>query len=306
MSIIKRTATSKKMKNYYNVIKKMSFGMKFDENMVKINWKKARKVCHYIYNFIPKEKDISFKKVTINNVKGIIATPKEITTPGIILFIHGGGFVSGNAKTTKGYISMLSKKVGCKVISIDYSLSPESIYPTPLDDCYNVYKELLKEYKNVALVGESAGANLIIALTVRCITNNIKIPVCLIAHSPILDLTDTLERNYKINDILISPKAIESIKTLYAPNCNYKNPELSPVYFDELSKFPRTVLTCSSTEVLKADSYLMYDKLKNSGVDVTLYEYENTFHAFATLGTLTKETNELLEENKIFLKNNLD
>lgn len=304
MSIIKRIAISKKMKKNINIVKKMTGKMKFDENMVNVNWKRVRFICNFGYQFMPKEKGIKFEKIDLDGISAIMSIPKVVLSDGIILYIHGGGFVSGSAKSTKGYCSMLAKYTQCRVVSIDYRLSPEYEYPCALDDCFKAYREIQKLYPNskIAVVGESAGGNLCFALTVRCINNDVMPPSCIVSHSGVFDFTGSLDRDYDIDDFTVTTGVYKAMKSLYSPNNSMSNPEISPIFYKDISKFPPTVFTCDFKETVKIDSVEMYKKMEKYGIDVTLYEYENTFHAFAPIGTMALETTQLLEENAEFIK----
>lgn len=228
-----------------------------------------------------------------------------------MLYIHGGGLVSGSAKVTKGYCSMLAKVSGCRVFSIDYRLASENVYPSAVDDCFKAYKELQKLYPDskIAITGESGGGTLCFALTVRCIENGVVPPACIVAHSGGFDFTETLvntKTDYVVDDYTVKKGAQTAAMELYAPGQDLYNPEISPYFYGRLSEFPPVVFTCDSKETIKVDSVEMYKKLENEGIDVTLYEYENTFHAFAPIGTMSPETTELLKENSDFMKKYID
>lgn len=308
MAIIKRIATSEKMKKNIKTTKKMTGAMKFDENMKNVNWKVVRKICNFGYTFMPKEKGIKFEKINLNGISAIMSIPENIISDGIILYIHGGGFVSGSAKATKGYCSMLAKMSGCRVISIDYRLAPENVYPAALDDCFNAYKEIQKRYpkSKIAVTGESAGGNLCFALTIRCIENGVDKPACIVAHSGGFEFTGTLNRDYDVEDYTVTTGVYKALKEIYSPIIEMTHPEISPFYYDKFDQFPPVVLTCDAKEAVKVDSIEMYKKLEKEGIEVTLYEYENTFHAFAPIGTMSPETTQLLMENSQFMRKYMD
>ena len=168
MSIERRQANSSEMKKNIKVVKQMTRGMSFDENMGNIKWSRVRKISNFGYQFMPKEKNVSFHITKLAGVKCLMTTPKNITSNHIIFYIHGGGFVSGGVKASKGFCSMLASYSGCRVIACEYSLAPEKPYPQGVDDCYNVYREIFKEYHGkVAIIGESAGANLSLVTTLK-------------------------------------------------------------------------------------------------------------------------------------------
>lgn len=70
-----------------------------------------------------KGKGGKIKKIRLSNVKAIISKYGLNQNKDIIMYIHGGGFISGSAAASKGYSSMLAKYSGCKVIAVDYALS---------------------------------------------------------------------------------------------------------------------------------------------------------------------------------------
>lgn len=249
MSIEIREAVSPEIKKHIKIVKRMTKNMGFNENMTKVNWKAVRFLSNIGFMFMPKEKNVKYSKLNINGVNGILITPDDIENKDdYILYVHGGGFVSGSAKGTKGYCSMLAKYSKCRVITIDYSLAPEKPYSNGLNDVYNYYNGLLKlnPNTNISLIGESGGANLCLATTIRLINNNKKIPSCIVVHSPATDLTGNLKRDYEINDFTIHESALKPLQEMYAGSFDIKNPEISPIYFDKFDKFPSIFITLMS------------------------------------------------------------
>lgn len=90
---------------------------------------------------------------------------------------------------------------------------------------------------------------------------------------------------------------------MYAPGADPKNPEVSPIFYTQLQKFPPVTMTCDFNETLRADAEAMYKKLEEQGVDVRLIILKNTFHACSTLGTGSPETMALMLDNIDFIKN---
>ena len=93
-----------------------------------------------------------------------------------------------------------------------------------------------------------------------------------------------------------------SLPGIYASGQDLRSPEISPLFYDDFRQFPPAVFTCDSKETLKADSYAMYKWYEEAHVPAVLYEFENTFHAFASVGNLAPETTKLLRENCRFIK----
>ena len=85
-----------------------------------------------------------------------------------ILFAHGGGWYLGNLDSHDSFCAHLANDCGVEVIAIDYSLAPESPFPAGLDDIERVYQSLaINSSPAIMLMGDSAGANLMAALSLR-------------------------------------------------------------------------------------------------------------------------------------------
>lgn len=305
MSVEIREATSTQMEKNKRIVGRMTGGIMFGAGIENVNWKIVRVLCNFGYSFMPKEKGIRIQKLNLDGINAEMSVPDSMTSPHIIMYIHGGGLVSGSAKATRGYCSMLAKYSGCRVVSIDYRLAPEHTYPAAVDDCFTAFTALTKQYpqSQVSLTGESGGAYLCLALTVRLIEMGSKLPACLVPHSPLCDLSGSLERSYyEIIDGTVSPEAAEPIRRMYAPDADPKHPEVSPLFYKHLDKFPPVTMTCDFNETLRADADAMYRKLKECGVDVHLIILKNTFHACSTLGTGSPETMQLMLDNIDFIK----
>ena len=88
------------------------------------------------------------KKVVVNEmdfdgVPGAIVVPRDESRSGIILYLHGGGFVTGGLDYAKGFAAMLSSECGMRVACCAYSLAPESPFPAAVNDSLTAYKYLL-------------------------------------------------------------------------------------------------------------------------------------------------------------------
>lgn len=302
MSIQIREAKSIVMKKNIRTVQHMAKGMGFDENMGKVNWSFVRVISNFGYQFMPKEKGVKYKKMRLGDTKAIVSEYGLISNKNIIMYIHGGGFVSGSAASSKGYSSMLAKYSGCKVIAVNYSLAPEHAFPKGFDDCYNAFCEVIRLYPEakITLVGESAGANLCLALALK--VKEMDKVACVLVHSPIVDFTGSLDRTeHKVDDFTVKEGCLKPLNQIYVADNEADNPYISPL-FGDFNGFPPTYITCDYNETLYADAKALYDKLEQSKVNVELVEVKGTFHAFATIGTGTPETKQILEENMAFMK----
>ncbi len=128
------------------------------------------------------------------DVRVYIANAKPgASRPGIV-FMHGGGFIFGDAKATIREIQGLALALDCCVISVDYRLAPETIYIGSKEDnyvallwTYRNAAELGIDLKRIAVMGESAGGGhaALLAITAR---DRGEVPVCFqVLVYPMLD-----------------------------------------------------------------------------------------------------------------------
>ena len=89
------------------------------------------------------------------------------TTPAL-LWIHGGGYVIGDAAQDDVLCRRFARELGATVASVDYRLAPDFPYPVPLEDCYEALKWLAAlpavDPSRIAIGGASAGGGLAAAL----------------------------------------------------------------------------------------------------------------------------------------------
>ena len=305
MAIIEKTAWSAEMEKNAATVGRMTGGASFAGDIEHRNWKILRVICDMGYSLMPKEKGVRVVKLDLDGIHGEMTVPKKQVSDNIIFYIHGGGLVSGSAKGTRAYCSMMAKYSGCRVVSIDYALAPEHQYPDALNDCERAFLALRKQFQKAkfCVQGESAGGYLTVALTIRLITGGHAAPECIIPHSPVCDFTFTLDRSYyDIHDITVSVGGLTPLQKIYCGNADVNDHELTVLNFEHFDAFPPTTITCDANETLRADADALYKKLDAAGIDVTLLMYHNTFHAFAPIGTSSPETTELLIDNINFMK----
>ena len=244
-----------------------------------------------LYRSIPRDRDVDYSRSKLGGTKVIKAELKGgASNPGVIVYIHGGAFMSGSAGSTRGYAGALAKLSGQRVYSIDYSLSPEVKYPVAFEECVKAVEALVGDNR-ITLVGDSAGANLCLAVALK-----LKGKISgVILNSPVVDFSDSIDR-VKFNDTAIARKGLKSaFEKLYCGGHDPKDPFISP-YFGDFSGFPPTFITCDRDETLYADSEFVYEKCETAGTRVEMVAMKGAFHAFAVLGSATPETTKLMED----------
>lgn len=117
--------------------------------------------------------------------QGQVPKPKS---DGLLVHIHGGGFVAQSSKSHEMYLRSWAKELEVPILSIDYSLSPEAPFPRALEECFFVYAWCLNNFdqlgttgKFLCLAGDSAGGNLSVSLSMRASEYGIRVPDSILA-----------------------------------------------------------------------------------------------------------------------------
>lgn len=196
----------------------------------------------------------------------------EKTDGSVILYIHGGAYIAGSARSHRPITAALARLTGYRVFSLDYHLAPEHGFPTALEEVAAAYRWLLYKEKisesDIALAGDSAGGGLVLGLLLWAQDNELPLPACAVCFSPWTDLTvtgDSAHFNdgychmfYRENLIQYSQAYLKD----KSPSDKYASPVFAGLEY--FKKFPPLLLQVSSTELLLDDSRRVADKIKEA------------------------------------------
>ncbi len=124
-------------------------------------------------------KNVSAQKFSFDGINAEWIIPREPQQNKVLLYIHGGGFISGSCLTHRMHVAKFADLCRLKSMVFDYRLAPEYPFPAAVDDCKSAYKWLLKHGytpENIIVGGESAGATLTLSLLLALKTDNIVLP----------------------------------------------------------------------------------------------------------------------------------
>lgn len=105
----------------------------------------------------------------------------------VVLWFHGGWYAIGSPRTSAGLSSDVARRIDAKVVSVDYRLAPEHPYPAALHDARAAYRALLGsgvDPQSIAIVGESAGGGLAVALLASLADDGLAQPAATVLLSP--------------------------------------------------------------------------------------------------------------------------
>jgi len=203
----------------------------------------------------------------------------------VVLYIHGGGFTAGTVVAYRGLSSRYSAAANCRVLAFDYRLAPEQPFPAALEDSVKAYRWLIEEHgipsDRVALIGDSAGGNLVLAAMVQVRDSGGPLPRAAVCVSPVFDLALTGDSvtGRASRDPMILPESLRRCASAYLGAADPRTPLASPLYAD-LRSLPPLLIQVGSEEMLRDDSVRLAEKAKALGVDVTLEEWPDMIHVW--------------------------
>jgi len=199
---------------------------------------------------------------------------------GCIQYAFGGGYVCGSSYEDLIIAAPLAQQSRCRVVMVDYRLSPEHPYPQPQRDMQRVYPVLLDVFgpARLAICGESAGGNQALALLHHARDNGLMIPACAALLSPWCDLADPHDDDDG-RDPTLNRAWVKTAAAWHAGGLALDDPGMSPLYAD-MTGLPPTLISTGSRDLLCGMSRRLADKLRAAGVECELQLREGMWHVF--------------------------
>jgi monoterpene epsilon-lactone hydrolase len=230
--------------------------------------------------------------------------PVGAMTDKVILYTHGGGYVSGSCTDHRAMVAKLVKGSGIAALLFDYRLAPEHPFPAALDDTLAVYRWLLDQDvppEHIVIVGESAGGGLCLATLLALRDQAMPLPRAAVAMSPYTDLKLTGESHQTKARVCLSPPGMAVVCSKYYAGDNDPGlPYISPLYGD-LHGLPPLLIYVGDYETLLDDSTRFAAKAEAAGVEVTLRVGEGMVHCYPLLAPLFPEATQALAEICAFI-----
>lgn len=236
------------------------------------------------------EKELLNTKITSIGSKKNNANPKKL-----ILFIHGGAFISGPAQYHWDVSGKIVEKTDIPIWLVDYPKAPEYNIQQINQNIDSVYEAALQEAESneLILIGDSVGGNLIMTLVQRLIAQNQKLPSKLVLITPVLDASMTNKEIDNIDDPMLSKVGIVSAKKMCAKNLDLKNPIISPLY-GSFKGFPSTIIFIGGRDIMAPDGLLASEKMKQAGVQLELIYKPEMPHVYPLLPVMVESKEALL------------
>jgi epsilon-lactone hydrolase len=244
--------------------------------------------------------------VDAGGVPAVLVSTRASRRDRHILYLHGGGFVTGSSSLYRHLTWRLAAGARARLLSVDYRLAPEHPFAAALEDALSAYRSLLADAgdsRRIAVMGDSSGGNLAFALLLKSRDEGLPLPAAAVGLSPWLDLALTgpsFQLNAEVDPMLNADEAPRLVEH-YLAGADPRDPYASPLYGDPAG-LPPTLLQVGSDEVLRDDSVRMADKLRAAGCQVELEIWPRMPHVWHLFASVMPEARQAIERIGIFLQ----
>jgi acetyl esterase/lipase len=223
----------------------------------------------------------------------VVGSPTPRPAAAGILWIHGGGYVTGKPDWEIGLMRRLVNAGNCVIVSPDYRLGGEAPYPAALDDCYDTLlwlrdhaEELGVRSDQLAVAGASGGGGLTAAVSLYArdhgeVAIAFQIPLC-----PMIDDRGTTESALDNNDPVWNSTTNQSAWRLYLGDLYGGDVPAyaAPARATDLTGLPPTITYVGGIEPFRDETTHYVERLRESGVPVEFRVFPGGFHGFDLVG----------------------
>ena len=212
---------------------------------------------------------------------------------GTILYLHGGGWANGDVEFYSDACMRTALKLERRVIAVDYRRSPEHRFPTALEDCYAVARQLFAgtlirdaDPERIVLMGDSAGGNLTAAVSLlarergdfRPRTQILLYPLVYNDHSE-TTLFDSVRDNGE--DYILTRQAIVDYIELYLRTAaDFHDSRFAPLIATSLADLPRTLVITAEYDPLRDEGEAFAARLDAEGNEVSCVRMNDGVHGY--------------------------
>jgi acetyl esterase/lipase len=226
---------------------------------------------------------------------------------GVILYLHGGGFVMGSLDTHREMAARISAASQTRVLVLDYRLAPEYPFPAAMQDtimAYNWLRDQGYSEGNIVIGGDSAGGGLTLQTLISLRDGGSSLPAAAFLLSPPLDWVRFDGESYRTRaavDILITKEMCVLNGGHYVGNNDPETPLLYPIGMN-LASLPPMCVHVGDHEVLLSDSERLVRRARDAGVEVEFKVWPGMWHVFQASARYVPESRQSLLEVGHFIR----
>jgi epsilon-lactone hydrolase len=209
----------------------------------------------------------------------------------VVLYLHGGGYRVGSPATYRHFTWRIAAATRARLLFVDYRLAPDHPFPAALDDAALAYRWLLDAgARRLAIVGDSAGGGLALALLLKLRDEHVPLPAGAVVLSPWTDLalTGASLASNEASDCMLNTEDLPKFAADYLSGADPRNPYVSPLYGDPAG-LPPALFHVSGDEILRDDAVRMADKMRRADCQVELQVWPRMPHVWHLMAPVLPE-----------------
>jgi acetyl esterase len=222
----------------------------------------------------------------------------EGTLP-VILYMHGGGWVLGNAGTHDRLVRELACGAGAALVFVEYDRSPEARYPVAIEQGYAIARWIVREGaahgldpERIAIAGDSVGGGMTAAVTLMAHERGDVRFVHQSMYYPVTDAAmDTASYAQFEEGYFLTAKTMAWFWDCYCPDVEQRSDAFaSPLRASDemLAGLPPALVIVDEADVLRDEGEAYGARLRAAGVPVTTVRYDGITHDFMMLNPLSE------------------
>lgn len=233
---------------------------------------------------------------------GRLYRPTDHAAAAVMVYFHGGGWCIGTLETHDNLCRHLAHITGMNVVSVDYRLAPEYVFPAALDDAYAATRwvadhaqELSCDARQLMVAGDSAGGNLAIATCLRAKQEKWDGIQQQLLFYPVCDASmQTASHAQFAQTPMLTREAMAAMWRHYHPKTPM-HPLASVMQYADLTGLPPAVMVTAELDILRDEGEAFAKRLQEAGVAVTVTRAQGMLHGFASFSTMLPHIAQLLE-----------
>ncbi|BAH52947.1 alpha/beta hydrolase [Rhodococcus opacus] len=270
----------------------------------------AARVVDQAARVLPPLDGVGHRRVRLMNCDADWIQAHDADLHSVVLYLHGGGFLSCGLNTHRRLASRISQSADASVLSVDYRLMPTHTIDDAVADGIAGYQWLLARGfspAQIVIAGDSAGGYLAFMVALALDDLGLPRPAGLVALSPLTDLDPAKKLQHSTSERCpVLPRSALSALSSFAMRVEHRSRGVSglppsPVDAD-LRRLPPVLLQVGSKDLLYPDSRTMFDRLVEAGVPASLEIWDGQFHVFQVAADLVPEARKAIARVAEFIR----